>query len=150
MISQQTIKTTELSQHCGKITQYEIVHNGMVGSTEHAFFKISVVQDGIIKIHLSQNEELDEHSYAVISKPSGIDFSTADKNDLLELHTEKLSVILKKEPFTVIFKDKAGEIINEDDHALGTSWIGEQVTTYKKLQEGERFVGLGRENRSAR
>ncbi len=143
MISQQTIKTTELNQHCGKITHYEIVHNGMVGTTEHAFFKISVVQDGIIKIHLSKNEELDEHSYAVISKPSGIDFSTADKNDLLELHTDKLSVVIKKEPFTVIFKDKKGKIINEDDHALGTSWIGEQVTTYKKLQEGERFVGLG-------
>jgi alpha-glucosidase len=33
--------------------------------------------------------------------------------------------------------------INEDDSAFGTSWNGEQVTTYKKLQEGERFIGLG-------
>src|SRR5690606_7359988 len=33
--------------------------------------------------------------------------------------------------------------VNEDDPALATSWIGEQVTTYKKLQEGERFIGLG-------
>ena len=26
---------------------------------------------------------------------------------------------------------------------MGTSWIGDQVTAYKKLQEGERFIGLG-------
>ncbi|GAA5037180.1 alpha-glucosidase [Marivirga lumbricoides] len=143
MISQQTIKASGLSQHCGKITHYERIPYGMMGTTEYTFFKVSVVQEGIIKVHLSKNEDLDEHSYAVISKPVGIDFSIVDKNDYLEIHTNKLSLYINKEPFTVTFKNKGGEIINEDDHALGTSWIGEQVSTYKKLQNGERFIGLG-------
>ncbi|MBK6267282.1 DUF5110 domain-containing protein [Marivirga sp. S37H4] len=143
MLTQQTITTSGLSQHCGKITQYERTPYGMMGTTENAFFKISVVQEGIFKIHLSKFEELDEHSYAVISKPMGIDFTIVDKNGSLEIHTEKLSLFLKKDPFTVIFKNSNEEIINEDDAALGTSWIGEQVSTYKKLQKGERFVGLG-------
>ncbi len=143
MLTQQTIKTSGLSQHCGKITHYERTPYGMMGTTENAFFKISVVQEGIMKVHLSKTEELDEHSYAVVSKHMGIDFSIVDKNGTLEIHTEKLSLFLHKDPFTVIFKTPSGEILNEDDAALGTSWIGEQVSTYKKLQKDERFVGLG-------
>jgi alpha-glucosidase len=36
-----------------------------------------------------------------------------------------------------------GEVLNEDDGSFGTSWIGDEVTTYKRLQKGERFIGLG-------
>src|SRR5690606_25845933 len=35
------------------------------------------------------------------------------------------------------------KVINEDETGLTTSWIGEEVTTYKKMQDGERFIGLG-------
>jgi len=140
MISSQTINKSNLNLHCGKIEHYKRNAYGISGKTENAFFRISVVQKGIFKIHLSLSEEFDEHSYAVISKPVGIDFSIIDANGHLELKTEALTLEIKKDPFTAIFKDNEGNIINEDDHALGTSWLGEQVTTYKKLQEGERFM----------
>lgn len=143
MISSQTINKPNLNLHCGKIEHYKRNAYGISGKTENAFFRISVVQTGIFKIHLSTTEQFDEHSYAVISKSVGIDFSIIDANGHLELKTEALTLEIKKDPFTVIFKDINGNIINEDDHALGTSWLGEQVTTYKKLQEGERFIGLG-------
>jgi len=34
-------------------------------------------------------------------------------------------------------------LINEGEAGLGTSWVGEEVTTYRKMQKGERFIGLG-------
>src|SRR3546814_7413795 len=42
-----------------------------------------------------------------------------------------------------LFQNAGGQTINQDETGFGTSWIGDQVTTYKKLQEGERFIGLG-------
>jgi alpha-glucosidase len=143
MISTKTINKSNLNLHAGGIEDYKRTAYGISGKTENAFFKISVVQKGIFKIHLSRSEYFDEQSYAVISKSAGVDFSIIDAHEYVELKTEFLSVEIKKEPFTVTFKNLNGKIINEDDHKLGTSWIGEQVTTYKKLQEGERFIGLG-------
>jgi alpha-glucosidase len=143
MISTKTINKSNLNLHAGGIEDYKRTAYGISGKTENAFFKISVVQKGIFKNHLSRSEYFDEQSYAVISKSAGVDFSIIDAHEYVELKTEFLSVEIKKEPFTVTFKNLNGKIINEDDHKLGTSWIGEQVTTYKKLQEGERFIGLG-------
>ena len=51
-------------------------------------------------------------------------------------------MVLTKDPVRFSFQELSGNVINEDD-AFGTSWIGEQVTTYKKLQPEERFIGLG-------
>lgn len=143
MINSQTITRSNLNLHSGRIENYKRDAYGISGNTENAFFRIFVIQEGIFKIHLSRTEEFDEHSYAVISKPVGIDFSIIDVNGHIEVRTESLILEIKKDPFTVLFKDVTGNIINEDDPGLGTSWIGEQVTTYKKLQEGERFIGLG-------
>jgi alpha-glucosidase len=33
--------------------------------------------------------------------------------------------------------------LNTDEKALGTSWFGNQVSCYKALQPGEKFIGLG-------
>ena len=143
MIPQNATSESNISQHCGAIIDYSRRPFGLSGTTENANFKILILQEGMIKVHLSKKEEFDEHSYAIIAKPIGVDFTLSEKSDALEIKTSKLIVCILKNPFTVIFKDLKGNIINEDDHAFGTSWIGEQVTTYKKLQENERFIGLG-------
>jgi alpha-glucosidase len=51
--------------------------------------------------------------------------------------------------FRVIFKNPAGEIIQEDmpGAGFGTSWLGDKVSLYKKMQEGERFSRTGRSTR---
>ncbi len=143
MISQNVTRASNTPQHCGAVTYYERKPFGLSGKTENAFFTILILQEGMIKVHLAKTENFDEPTYAIIAKPIGVDFTLAEKADALEIKTAKLIVCILKEPFTVIFKNLAGDIICEDDAAFGTSWIGEQVTTYKKLQEGERFIGLG-------
>jgi alpha-glucosidase len=55
-------------------------------------------------------------------------------------------VEIEKEPsFRIIFKNKNGEVINEDvkGDCFGTTFTGDKVSVYKKLQEGERFTGMG-------
>jgi len=57
--------------------------------------------------------------------------------------TDSLKAVISKKPFAISFFTPDGKLINEDDKGLATSWAGEAVTTYKKMQAGERFVGLG-------
>jgi alpha-glucosidase len=66
-----------------------------------------------------------------------------DHPDFIAVHTGYLSIRISRQHSTLSFSDKEGRILNEEDAGLGTSWIGEQVTSYRKLQEGERFIGLG-------
>jgi len=143
MISQHVMPTTSTSLHAGAITSYNRKPFGLSGTTENAFFQILILQEGMVKVHISKTADFDEHSYAIIAKPLGVDFTLAEKADELQISTSKVNVCIKKAPFTVAFKHKGGRVINEDDHAFGTSWIGEQVTTYKKLQADEKFIGLG-------
>ncbi|UII30877.1 glycoside hydrolase family 31 protein [Fulvivirga ulvae] len=142
MIVSQSSSKTNLSTSVDNLLQFEEKHNGLEGKTGSYQFRVLVYSSNIIRIHITANEQYDEHSYAVIAKPEFNDFNLEDSDDLLILSTSAIDLKIEKRPLRFSFFDKQGNAINEDD-SFGTSWIGEQVTTYKKLQEGERFIGLG-------
>jgi alpha-glucosidase len=52
-------------------------------------------------------------------------------------------VSVSRRPFLITFLTPSGDTISTDEPGLGTSWIGPSITTYKHLQTGERFLGLG-------
>lgn len=131
-----------LNNGLGNLLQHEEIANGIEGKTETSKFKILLYSANIFRIHITRNAQYDEHSYAVIAQPAFEDYILEDTADCLTVRTNDLSLKVDKQPVKFTFYNKNGDIINEDD-AFGTSWIGEQVTTYKKLQDGERFIGLG-------
>ncbi len=59
------------------------------------------------------------------------------------MHTVSLKLVIGKKPFHVAFFTKDNRLLNEDETGLNTSWVNESVTTYKHMQDGERFIGLG-------
>ncbi len=64
----------------------------------------------------------------------------------IELQTNSILVQIETTPsLRIIFRNNEGKMISEDlgGEGFGTSFSGDKVTVYKKLQEGERFVGLG-------
>ncbi|MBL0356422.1 MAG: DUF5110 domain-containing protein [Chitinophagaceae bacterium] len=68
------------------------------------------------------------------------------KGKTIELSTGAITVIIEKEPaLRLVFRNKQGETINEDVKGdfSGTTFLGDKVSIYKKLQDGERFVGMG-------
>jgi ethanolamine ammonia-lyase large subunit len=72
---------------------------------------------------------------------------TQDDQELV-LATDAAPVRVAKQPFAITFTTPDGAVINQDEPGLTTSWIGEEVATYKKMQEGERFIGLGEKTAS--
>jgi alpha-glucosidase len=136
------IKST-LSEHSGKVLHWEKETHGISGRAERAKFLVTIYGESIFRIQLSRDDFFENFSYAVIASPTPISFDVADHDDMLVVSTSKVVMTIRKNPLSFQFRNHAGQIINGDDENFGTAWIGDQVTTYKTLQEGERFIGLG-------
>jgi alpha-glucosidase len=127
----------------GKLLRSQDHASGLTGETANEKFNVQLYGDGIVRITITKEKEFEDFSYAVIAKPLTPTFTKEENEKELILKTGKIILKITKEAVRFSFLTADGKIINEDDEAFGTSWSGDQVTTYKKLQEGERFIGLG-------
>lgn len=137
-----TTFNSTLSQSLGKLLSWKKIEHGLVGETSFGKFMVSFYTDAIVRINITRSENFDDFSYAVVVTPALNDLNIIDTNDTLIIKTKSIIVSIKKDPVRFSFADLNNQTINEDD-TFGTSWNGDQVTTYKKMQEGERFIGLG-------
>lgn len=110
---------------------------------ENAWLTVTVFSEAIININICRHKEPDTNPFSVIPNPEKVPFNTDVSPDVITLTTGLVCLEMTTSPVRFTFKTKAGNVINEDDEQFGTSFIEGQVTAYKKLQEGERFIGLG-------
>ena len=127
----------------GNLESLEYLENGIHGLTSYGQFRILVIDHSIIRVSVTNYAGFDDFSYAVVGAAREVDFRVEERDDAILVSTALITLHISKEPVRFKFYDASGNIINEDDDAFGTAWIGAEVTAYKKLQEGERFVGLG-------
>jgi len=127
----------------GSLVSYTKKTNGIDGTTTCGSFRITFYSEWIIRIRIVLEEFEEDFSYAVISGAKDIEFALEEINSHILLSTKSVILRIEKDPVRFSFLNVKGQVICEDDPSFGTSWIGDQVTTYKKLQEGERFIGLG-------
>ncbi|HTF18642.1 MAG TPA: glycoside hydrolase family 31 protein [Chryseolinea sp.] len=135
--------TTPQIVSLGKLHSWALFSSGFTGETSHGNFRVQVFNAHSVRITITLAPTFEDFSYAVVSTPEPTEFHIAEEHDHLVVKTTALTVIIRKDPVRFIFLSADGRVINEDDGAFGTCWNGEQVTTYKKLQDGERFIGLG-------
>lgn len=112
-------------------------------TTENSFVNIAVYSTNIIRVRMDKKTFENDHSYAVISTPQKVNFSISQSDEDITIVTDSLKAIVQKKPYSIAFYTPDGRVINEDEKGLTTSWIGEEATTYKHMQDGERFIGLG-------
>lgn len=132
-----------LNKSLGNLLTWTSHPSGLTGDTTWGKFRVLFYNESIVRISITQQEFFDDFSYAVIATPNEKKMAIIEDNDALTIRSESFVMHIKKNPVRFKFVDLSNQVINEDDAAFGTSWNGEQVTTYKKLQEGERFLGLG-------
>jgi len=131
------------STSLGQLVKWTTEPFGLAGVTTHGNFRIQIYDDKIARISITRENDFEDFSYAVIATPQKTDYSIAEHEHSLELTTRSFMLSVSKNPVRFYFKTTSHQEICVDDTAFGTSWNGEQVTTYKKLQDGERFIGLG-------
>lgn len=131
------------SQSIGNFTGYKKINFGIQITAGEGSVRVLLFSPSIVKISFTRDNEFDDFSYAVCNQPQQVDFKVTEEDKSIRVDTSRLSVVITKNPVRITFLDADGNVVNEDDTGLGTAWIGEQITTYKKLQDGERFIGLG-------
>jgi len=127
----------------GNITAVTIAEQKVNFTTDNSFGEIIVFAPNIIRIRLDKKVLGRDFSYAVTAKPKTTTASISQTADAISIQTDSLQARISKSPYSVTFLTRDGKVINQDENGLSTSWIGEEVTTYKKMQSGERFIGLG-------
>jgi alpha-glucosidase len=126
----------------GSVREWHSTPDGLEGKSDTSYFRISLFQDGIVRVQASLFDTFETNPYSVISKAQPVDFSITEAEDTLTLVSSKISLKLDLNGFNLAFYDLEGRLLNGDD-PLGTSWIGTEVTTYKQVQPNEKFIGLG-------
>lgn len=126
----------------GEITFWQQTRDGIDGNTSSGSFKITIYKSGLIRVQASRFVEFDTNPYSVTLEPVPSDFQVIEKNDSLWIKTHLIQLRITLDHFILTFYDKNGKVLNEDD-SLGISWIGTEVTSYKKIQKNEKFIGLG-------
>jgi alpha-glucosidase len=131
-----------VTRSLGALTQWNKQTDGVLLLTNQANVRVKLYSDSIVRITCSTENTFEDFSYAVVAQPSGSAFGIIEDEATLSIKTESVAISIQKHPVRFAFHTQSGHVINEDD-PLGICWIGEQVTAYKKLQPGERFIGLG-------
>jgi len=126
----------------GIFQSLEVSDGGIRISTDIEVFTVRFYRSNIVRIH-HQTEEKDTNPFSVIEVPQEVNFTVEENDDSIMIVGEEFDLAVRKNPILFTFLTKEGKIINQDEDGLGTESQGDQTTVYKKLQKGERFVGLG-------
>ncbi len=129
------------------VTSFRKIPGGIEGKTRFTRFEIKAWSANTIRVRITKEKTFNSVQYA-LAADTGAFFPAVvnQKEKQVEIVTPALTCVVEQSPyFRVIFKSPAGEIIQEDmpGAGFGTSWLGDKVSLYKKMQEGERFLGLG-------
>lgn len=136
------------SEQLAGLTNIESVKGGIRGISGSHAVEVRAVTDHIFRVRVSSKSSFRELKWALADSISYMDamVDIPPGNDSLCITTGALRVLILNNPgFRLLFMDKRGQLINADEEGkgFGTTFIGDKVSLYKTLQEGERFVGLG-------
>lgn len=118
-------------------------HQGIDLVTENAFVRLTVYSPHVVRVRVSRQKPIDDFSYAVVAAPSPTKVVVTEDKQQILLCTSALKIRIYKQSYAVGFYTSDDLLINQDEPGLPNSWVESTVTSYKSLQEGERFIGLG-------
>ncbi|WP_126245877.1 glycoside hydrolase family 31 protein [Chitinophaga rhizosphaerae] len=127
----------------GNVTGVDISGQTIRITAAHAKAEITAWSHNVVRVRMDRQELGKDFSYAVVATPKNFAPVITQNENEIRLETDSLVARIGKQPFSVTFLTKSGEVLQADEPGLGTSWIGEEVTAYKTMQDGERFLGLG-------
>lgn len=129
-------------QIAGNVQGFKQQEGILTIKTAEAEARVYIYSPTIIRINISKNFNPDDTSFAVVRQPlADFDFDESSAN--IDITTSALKLSIQKSPLRFNFFTAGGISLSEDDARFGTNWQGERVTCYRRLFEGERFIGLG-------
>ncbi|MBY0435990.1 MAG: DUF4968 domain-containing protein, partial [Cyclobacteriaceae bacterium] len=120
---------SSLSKRLGQLLSISQNGSDVLGKTSHGNFRVRIFSNAVVQVSISRDDSFEDFSYAVIAKPQQHEYHFHESPDAVEIKTGSLDIRISRNPVAFTFKDAHGIVLNEDEPGLGTSWIGDQVTT---------------------
>lgn len=132
----------------GAVTAYEKTAHGIAGRTAAAEFSVDVYSPHVIRVRVTPKDSRRHVGYALTTDepPDFPQFSVSVADPVVVVKTSSITAEVELRPdLRITFKDSSGQVINEDlpGKELGMTLVGHKITVYKRLQDGERFIGMG-------
>ena len=127
----------------GKLKKLTKAGNTIIIETSNGIASLMVYNPEIVRLRIAKGKTGDDFSYAVVATQKPCTVKMGETKQMILLQTDSLNVEISTNPVRFKFSNSDGKLLNEDEPAFGTTWVGEEVTTFKKMQEGEKFIGLG-------
>lgn len=134
----------------GAVATVRRTAHGVEGTTPRVRFAVDVYGPDIVRVRVARPDDPQHRGYALKDEriPDYHDYALNLEGGTLSVRTRDLLLEITRAPnlrFTL--KNAAGEVLNEDlgGDGLGIALTGHKLTVYKRLQEGERFIGGGEE-----
>jgi alpha-glucosidase len=134
---------SDLPVFAGKVNSVTRKDHSILFTTENSLVEFYFYSPTVIRVRITRSEPKDDLSYAVIQQPVSHFRELRDNGDSVKLTTDSLQLIIHKNPLRIIVKNARGVVISEDQPGLPVSWLGSEVTCYRKLFADEKFLGLG-------
>ncbi len=131
----------------GAVTAHRAEGAGFVLDLDNGQARLDWYGPRLIRVRVALDGPVAERrSYAVVAGPdaeafAGVAVSETDGELLFRGPEAVLRV--RTDAFRVTLEKPDGTLLNADDPAFGSGWLGTECSTYKTLQPGERFLGLG-------
>lgn len=123
----------------------KVIVNGqeIVFEAGGVFGKVAVYSPSVIRVRLDKKPLGRDFSYAVVAQPQKVKTIITQNEESVTIFTDSLKAVIHKKPFAIAYYTTDGQLINQDEPGLTIGWVDEEVTTYKTIMPGERFIGLG-------
>ena len=143
MATKINLNTSSQNLPIGEIVFWNETQHGITGKTTSGNFAISVYDAHTIRVQASREDTFSPNPYSVVKEPIEVPFSIEHEEGKIWIKTSNIHLAINLAPFHLSFQTTSGNVINEDDPSFAISWLGTEVSNYKKVQKEEKFIGLG-------
>lgn len=127
----------------GGVVSWEYDDHSLELKLENANISIKFFTSQIVRTLISTDGKLDTNPYSVTLSPQSVVASLRESESHFDFASKDLTIRIQKNPFSIVLLNASGEVLSEDNAGFGYSMQGDQIAHYRKLQDGERFLGLG-------
>lgn len=105
--------------------------------------QLSVYTPSVIRVRIAPSDMSTDPSYAVIQN-NLLDFRKIINGEKeITFITDSLTIVIQKNPVLIDFYGAGGEWLDGDAPSAGVCCQGKEITSYRKLTDDEKFIGLG-------
>lgn len=133
----------QLNTNIGNLKEYKLIPHGVLLTAHNAKLQLIAYKSDVVRIRMTKEAEfITDFSYSIIQQPVG-EMMVKDNGNELVLTTSAIHIKIKKQPLRIELYNISMDSLCLDDDQYGISWIGDEITSYKKLFSDEKFFGLG-------